>query len=258
MSYRPLTSVTGAEADVLSSDVPMQVQIYRQLRTEIEDGLWIGRGDFPGEKDVAERFGVSVITSRAALARLAREGLVDRGRGRRGRATFVPEPKDPEPLDLFPDDNAPYRFRLIGAGVDVAPAPACVAFGLPPGSELWQAIRVVTVHGKVHSVTHNAQLPELGLRHRKRDLNKRPMVAILRSEGVHVAKVRRHIQAATPPPVAARYLGLNLDSPVLMVILRLEDEEQRTVEWMRAFGHPDRALTEEVMDVGTGSWRRSG
>jgi len=37
---------------------------------EILDGLWIGRHDFPSERDVAERFGVSVITSRAALDRL--------------------------------------------------------------------------------------------------------------------------------------------------------------------------------------------
>ncbi|WP_217598128.1 UTRA domain-containing protein, partial [Cohnella sp. GbtcB17] len=80
----------------------------------------------------------------------------------------------------------------------------------------WQAVRVATAHGKVQSVTHNVQVPDLGLRHRKRDLNKRPMVAILRSEGVQVKKIRWNIQATTPPPVAARYLGVSLDSPVLM------------------------------------------
>ena len=125
------------DAELLSGDVPMQVQIYRQLRAEILDGLWIGR-DFPGERDTAERFGVSVITARTALERLAREHLVDRGRGRRGRATYTPPETTPAHLTMFPPPegpSSPLRYKLVSTGIDIAPADACRAFGLPPGSD---------------------------------------------------------------------------------------------------------------------------
>ena len=55
--------------------VPLQHQIYLQVRSEIEDGLWLDRDDFPGERDLADRYGVSVITTRAALDRLARRRM---------------------------------------------------------------------------------------------------------------------------------------------------------------------------------------
>jgi GntR family transcriptional regulator len=255
VTYRPLASLTGDEAAVLSSDVPVQVQIYRQLRSEIEDGLWIGRDDFPGERELAEQFSVSVITSRAALERLARDGLVQRARGKRTRATHVPDPAREDAIDLFPDDSTPFGFQLVRSGVDTAPAHACEVFGLPAGSQLWQAIRVVSLDGAVHSVTHNAQLPAMGLRHAPADLEERPMVAILRAEGVSVARIRRTVQAANPPPLAARYLGLSLDSPALMVVLVMEDADGHVVEWMRAFAHPSRGLGEEVMDTADGGWR---
>ncbi|MGW0581318.1 GntR family transcriptional regulator [Streptomyces sp. NPDC002920] len=55
------------DGDVLNPDVPMQQQIYRQLKAEILDGLWVGRTDFPGERELAERFNVSVVTARTPL-----------------------------------------------------------------------------------------------------------------------------------------------------------------------------------------------
>jgi GntR family transcriptional regulator len=243
------------DAGILSADVPMQLQIYRQLRAEILDGLWIGR-DFPGEREVAERFGVSVITARTALERLGREELVDRGRGRRGRATYIPPETKAAAFTMFPppEGPSPLRYKLVSSGIDIAPADACRAFGLPPGSELWQAVRTTTFGGKVQAVTHNAQLPDLGQRHGRRALNSRPMVALLRAEGVDVARLRRRMQATTPPPVVAHHLGLSLDSAVLMIVVHLEDSQQHTVEWMRAFSHPDRPPAEEVLDLATGLW----
>lgn len=252
----PMTSATADHAGVLSTDVTMQVQIYRQLKAEITDGLWVNRVDFPGEKELAERFGVSVITSRGALERLSREGFVDRCRGRRGRATYVPPEEKSLSANFFPamEGQSSAKYRLVTTGVEIAPGSACRAFGLPLGSRLWQAIRTASVRGNVVAVMHNVQLPEMGARHKRRDLNNTPMAAILRSEGIEVARIRRRILATTPPPVVAHHLQLSLDSPVLMLVLRLEDGDGNTVEWMRSFSRPYRALNEEVLDVTTGAW----
>jgi GntR family transcriptional regulator len=250
----------GDEADVLGADTPIQVQIYRQLKAEILDGLWVGRDDFPGERELAERFGVSVITSRSSLERLAREGLVDRGRGRRTRPTYDPRGGTPIPqIDVFPptDGNSPLHFKLLSAWVGIAPAAACRAFGKPAGSHLWQVMRIVSADGEIQGVTHGVQLAEVGVNHRRSDLSTKPMVSILRSAGVEVAAIRREIQATNPPPMVARHLGLSLDSAVLMVVLTCEDDQHRTVEWMRSFGHPDRPLPREIQDLTTGWWRNA-
>lgn len=251
----PMSTTPPNDADILNADMPMQLQIYRQLRVEILDGLWIGR-DFPGEREAAERFGVSVITARAALERLAREQLVDRGRGRRGRANYIPPETKPATISMFPppDGPSPLRYKLVSSGVDIAPADACRAFDLPPGSQLWQAVRTISTRDTVHAVTHSAELPDVGRCHNRRALNSRPMVALLQAEGVDVARIRRRIQATTPPPVAAHLLGLNLDSPVLMVVVHLEDPSGTTIEWMRAFTHPDRPPADEILDLATGHW----
>ena len=83
--------------DVLSQDIPLHHQIYLQVRTEINDGLWVGREGFPGEDGLAERFGVSVITARKALERLTTEGWVERSRGRRPRVIRAPAGASVEP-----------------------------------------------------------------------------------------------------------------------------------------------------------------
>ena len=38
----------GPEAMAFDPAVPLQHQIYLQVRSEIEDGLWLDRDDFPG------------------------------------------------------------------------------------------------------------------------------------------------------------------------------------------------------------------
>jgi GntR family transcriptional regulator len=170
----------GRDADLLASDTPAQLQIYRRLHSEILDGLWIDRDDFPGERELAERFGVSVITSRGALERLAREGLVERQHGRGTRATHeIADADDTDPPRIFPPHGpSGFTYDVQRVWTDIAPAEACRAFGLPPGSTLWQAIRLAKVKGRVHSVFHNMQPPEIGRRHRRADLKNKPMVSI--------------------------------------------------------------------------------
>ncbi|WP_217575019.1 GntR family transcriptional regulator [Streptomyces sp. GbtcB7] len=189
--------------DVLSPDVPMQLQIYRQLRADILDGLWVGRNDFPGERELAERFGVSAITSCGALERLHDERLVDRGRGRRTKASHVPSPDGTEgglPLFHPEEQDTEYGYRLLRAGMAVVPAEAARFFELPPGSELWECARPRVYKDQPHVVMHNVQRPETGTLHKLEALQTRPMMSIVTSEGLGVATVRRRIRATNPPP----------------------------------------------------------
>lgn len=249
-------SVTN-ERGVLSPDVPAHVQIYRQMRSEILDGLWIGT-QFPGERALAERFGVSAVTSRAALERLAAEGLVER---RRGHGTVViaepsGAPQSPHLYMFPPPPTLPkdMKYSLIQSGVDIAPAAACAELGVPAGSRLWQATRLLSRGRQPFMVSHNVQRPEVGERHQVKRLKSLPMASILESEGVKLATLRRQIFVGTAPPLVARHLGISIETPALIFVLVLRDEGGKTIEWVRNFVHPDFAGPDEVRDLHTGHW----
>ena len=71
--------------------VPFHHQVYLDLRTALDSGREWRAGDrLPTERDLAERYGCSLITVRRALSELAREQRIERTRG---RGTFVLFPR---------------------------------------------------------------------------------------------------------------------------------------------------------------------
>src|SRR5262245_11384250 len=70
--------------------IPLHHQVYLDLKAALDAGEW-GAGDrLPTERDMAERYGCSLITIRRALSELVREGRLERTRG---RGTFVLPPR---------------------------------------------------------------------------------------------------------------------------------------------------------------------
>jgi GntR family transcriptional regulator len=73
---------------VVQAGRPYYVQVADQLREDIRSGTY-GPGDrLPSERELVERFRVSVNTVRAAVVQLRTEGLVE---SHRGRGVFVAE-----------------------------------------------------------------------------------------------------------------------------------------------------------------------
>ncbi len=244
---------------VLGPDVPLHHQIFRQLRAEIEDGIWIGRTDFPGENEVARRFGVSVLTARTALNRLVSDGWIDRGRGRRTRVVRSPgdSAKEPAPEILSTSNRADFTYEVIRAGVDVAPIEACAAFGVPAGSKLFLCSRLRRFEGRPHSVTLNAQPVAIGARMSKADLQTLPMVQILKAEGIRLARMRRTMGVSLPSSEVAHHLGLTLNDPTLIYTFTQHDTHNDVVQWVRIWGHPAQPSPEEIFDYQTGTWSKS-
>ena len=78
-----------------SGPVPLHHQVYVDLRASLDAGEWRPGDRLPTERDLAERYGCSLITVRRALSELAREHRLERTRG---RGTFATAP--PIELDL--------------------------------------------------------------------------------------------------------------------------------------------------------------
>ena len=66
--------------------IPLHHQVYLDLRRALDAGEWRAGDRLPPERQLAARYGCSLITIRHALGELAREERIERTRG---RGTFV-------------------------------------------------------------------------------------------------------------------------------------------------------------------------
>jgi GntR family transcriptional regulator len=253
--------MANPKSEARDADVPLYHQIYLQLRAEILDGGWIGRDDFPGETELARKFGVSVITSRKALDRLVEDGFIERARGKRTRVLHSPiaarHANAPAIIQTAVGAPRDFTYRVLSRGVDVAPAEACQAFGVSAGSKLWQCSRLRSFRGRPHSVTLNVQQDTVGAHLTAAELQKYPMTQLLREHGVQFARLTRRVGASLAPPTVARELELMLNEPTLVYTFTHHDVDDVVVQWVRIWVRPDEPSPEEVFSYATGSWSMS-
>ena len=70
--------------------IPLHHQVFRDLKSALDADEWRPGDRMPTERELAERYGCSLITVRHALGELVREGRIERTRG---RGTFVLQPR---------------------------------------------------------------------------------------------------------------------------------------------------------------------
>src|SRR5919202_1948727 len=124
-------------------------EIERYLRTLVEGA---GPGDpLPSEAELCERFSVSRMTVRQALAERTNDGLVER---RRGQGTFVahrPVHRRPGVFLSFTEEmnrrGAQATSRLLSSGLDDARRAEALDLGLAPDSQLVRIRRVRLADG---------------------------------------------------------------------------------------------------------------
>lgn len=66
--------------------IPLHHQVFRDLEAALDASEWRAGDRMPTERELAERYGCSLITVRHALGELVRQGRIERTRG---RGTFV-------------------------------------------------------------------------------------------------------------------------------------------------------------------------
>ena len=255
MKEKTVRHAQKSEGSILDRRIPLQQQLYAQLLSELTDGLWLGQVAFPTEKELSERFKVSLITARATLDRLEAEGWIQRTRGK--RSTLL---KSPTREEIFNDSplipvgkRAPYRYEIIFADTRIAPSEACRAFDIPEGSSLWQCSRLRLLDGQPHSVTHNAQRPEVGSRHNKKALKSLPMATILEEMGMPLAYFSRRISAVSSPPFVAEHLNIALGTPTLLYTCTLHGQNRSIIEWIRIYLRPAVSPPPETFDLKQGA-----
>ena len=143
--------------------IPKYQAIHERLRTEILAGDLAPGSRLPPQSEMAERFGVTLMTLRQAVAALEADGLV---RAERGRGTFVAE----RPVDIRLGNLSSFAEQMAADGVEIvtevvsqervaaadhpvaATALGLAADGPGVGAELWCLVRRRRSDGEVFAL----------------------------------------------------------------------------------------------------------
>lgn len=109
---RPLGRRAGTLTHVPAPQVPKYQAIYSSLRQRILDGDLPAGAQLPAQQELADSFGVTLMTLRQAVAALEADGLV---RAERGRGTFVAD----RPVDIGLANLSSFAQQMQSAGVEM-------------------------------------------------------------------------------------------------------------------------------------------
>lgn len=225
--------------------VPLHHQVYLDLRTAIDSGEHRPGDRLPPERELARRYGCSLITVRRALDELSREGRLQR---QRGRGTFVLPPR----LDRDIGDAMSFtaemqrrgldpETRLVAARPEAASESVAAALGLEVGSPTLYLERLRLAGGEplLLEMVHLPAERFPGLL--ASDLEHNSLYDILTERyGTPVVRAREALEPVHLPAREARLLGLPPRSLALLVEGVAFTRDDTPVEFGRTYVRGDR------------------
>ena len=246
------TTSTGIESHRnFGPGAPLHRQIFVVLRDEIERGLYAESRALPKEEALCDRFGVSRITVRRALADLATVGLVQR---RHGLGTFVNVERQSSrasPSLSMIDSLRKAASETEGQVLEVAqtgpPADIASLLRLDPQEVAVHALRLRSIAGLPVMLT-DAWVPlDIGKRVSAAALRKRALYEILLAQGVKFGRVVQEISVQIADPVRAGWLQTEVGAPLLKMVRLIHDPDARPVQHLTVYLSPDRSRI--LMDI---------
>lgn len=221
-------------------------RLYLLLREQILQGEVAIDARLPSEPALAQEHGVSRVTVRRALDKLASDGMIER---RPGSGTFVSgsgKTRMPVVADFsnvlthLVEMGRKTGVRLISfAYVNATPAMA-EELRLDPGERLQRSVRVRLIDGQPFSylVTH---VPErIGMSYSEADLASTPLLELLERSGLVAERATQTIGATLAGPEAADALDLDIGAALLSMTRVVFEPSGRGIEHLQALYRPDR------------------
>ena len=206
-------------------------EIERYLRSLVE-GARPGH-PLPSEAELCERFSVSRMTVRQALAELTNDGLVER---RRGQGTFVahrPVHRRPGVFLSFTEEmnrrGMQATSRLLSAGLDDPRRSETLDLGLAPDSQVVRVVRVRLADGVPVALEDAALVPELGWV-LDEDLGGGSLHGALAGRGTVATRATGTITARLARASETELLDLTPQSALLVELRILFDQQGRVFE----------------------------
>jgi len=225
--------------------IPLHHQVYLDLTSALDAGEWRPGDRLPTERDLASRYGCSLITIRRALSELVREQRLERTRG---RGTFVLHPRIDRDFagELSFTEEMQLRgldpeTRLIASRPESAGEAVASALGLELGSPTLYLERLRVAAGEP-LLLEQVHLPAErfpGLL--ASDLEHGSLYDLLTERyDVRVAKARELMEPVLLRAREARLLGRKPGSPALLIEGIASTADGTPVEFGRTFVRGDR------------------
>lgn len=234
-----------ARFELDNGPLPLHYQVYRDLVSGLDAGEWQAGDQLPPERELARRYGCSVITVRRALDELVREKRLKRTRG---RGTFVLDPRLALDLadslsftELMHAHGMDPNTKLVGADVGVADEAVAQALDVEPGTPTLDLERLRSANGEpllleqVHLVAE--RFPEL----LSTDLENRSLYDVMRDEyGEEIVQAREAIEPVLLRTHEADLLQQPRRKPALLIEGIAFDADDRPIEFTRTYVRGDR------------------
>ncbi|WP_338675631.1 GntR family transcriptional regulator [Streptomyces sp. SCSIO 30461] len=230
---------------VLNRKLPLWYQVSQSLRASI-----LGRGPhdplrLPTEEQLAEHYGVSVLTMRQALKELEAEGLISR---HRRRGTFIePGARRGAPrrllgsIDAIVAQQSGELTTVIGHGTAAVPGDLAEFFTDVDEVVTYRRLRRDGDSGEPTNWAENAVRPDIAAVLDVGDLERWPMTKVLRDViGVRISRITDTVEARLADPETAELLQVPLLSPILHYTGVTYDDEGRVVDVARIRYRGDR------------------
>lgn len=239
--------------------IPLHHQVFRDLGAALDASEWRPGDRMPTERELAARYGCSLITVRHALGELVREGRIERTRG---RGTYVLQPR----IDRDIAGSMSFAEEMKRRGLDPAtrlvtgriePAGDTVAGSLGIAAEAPVVyLERVRLGGGEPLILEQARLPAErfpGLL--AFDLERRSLYDILSER--YATRIVRARESVEPVVLRSREAGL-LDLPARSLALRIDGiafaADGAPVETARSFVRGDRTRYYLERDVVRAHW----
>jgi GntR family transcriptional regulator len=225
--------------------VPLHHQVYLDLRAAIESNELRPGDRVPPERELARRYGCSLITIRRALTELAREQRVERTRG---RGTFVLRPRVDRDLagtlsftEEMQTRGLDAETRLVAARPESAGEAVANALGIEVGAPTLYLERV-RLGGGEPFLLEQVHLPAErfpGLL--ASDLEHGSLYEILtRRYDTHIGRARETLEPVLLHAREARLLGCRPRTPALLIEGIASTVDGSPVELGRTYVRGDR------------------
>jgi len=231
--------------------VPRHRRIEQAVRERIAA---LRPGDpLPSDSELCAEFGVSRMTARNAMQRLADEGLIHR---HRGRGSFVAEPPAHRRADRLMSFTSEMRRRGRVPSSRIAeremrpanPAEA-MRLGVEPGVPITFLRRVRCADGEPVALETAVLARDLSIVVMAADLRDGSLHAALAAAGHHLRSGSATISAEAAGSEDARLLGVPVGAPMLVERRVILDTDGRAVEATESRYRPDHYAIDVSFDV---------
>lgn len=227
-----------------ASSLPLYARVEAELEADIDSGQLPRGGQLPPEDALMQRFGVSRPTVRQAIQRLVQRGLVEI---RRGKGTFVSQPKLTQPLtaltgfveDMIAAGRAP-SARLVDKTIVAATEAVAKHLALPKGARVARIRRVRLADDAPVSFDETYLPLPLGEKIMSDDLEAEPIFALLEGKyGVPLTEAEYGLEAIAAPARIASAIGVPAGSPIFLVERTSFSTKRKPVDYEKLYYRGD-------------------